>query len=38
VLALLLSQLIVLAIGWMRAARLFALAEVAREVVLRQRA
>lgn len=30
VLALLLGQLIVLAIGWMRAARLFALAEVAR--------
>jgi hypothetical protein len=38
VLALLLSQLVVLAIGWMRAARLFALAEVAREVVPRQRA
>lgn len=32
-LALLLSQLIVLAIGWMRTARLFALAEVARSVV-----
>jgi hypothetical protein len=33
VLALLLGQLIVLAIGWMRTARLFALAEVARAVV-----
>lgn len=33
VLALLLSQLIVLALGWMRTARLFALAEVARVVV-----
>lgn len=33
VFALLLSQLIVLALGWMRAARLFALAEVARAVV-----
>jgi hypothetical protein len=33
VLALLLSQLVVLAFGWMRAARLFALAEVARDVV-----
>ncbi|WP_233841312.1 hypothetical protein [Dyella sp. 2HG41-7] len=32
-LALILSQLIVLAIGWMRTARLFALAEVARSVV-----
>lgn len=33
VLALLLSQLVVLVIGWMRTARLFALAEVARAVV-----
>lgn len=33
VIALLLSQLIVLAFGWMRAARLFALADVARDVV-----
>ncbi|MFC3650608.1 hypothetical protein ACFONN_03580 [Dyella humi] len=33
VMALLLSQLIVLAFGWMRAARLFALADVARDVV-----
>lgn len=33
VLALLLSQLVVLAFGWMRAARLFALADVAREVM-----
>jgi hypothetical protein len=32
-LALLLGQLIVLAFGWMRAARLFALADVAREVM-----
>lgn len=32
VMALVLSQLIVLALGWMRAARLFALAEVARDV------
>jgi hypothetical protein len=38
VLALLLGELIVLAIGWMRAARLFALAEVARVVVPGQRA
>jgi hypothetical protein len=33
VLALLLSQLIVLAFGWMRTARLFALADVARDVM-----
>lgn len=33
IMALLLSQLVVLALGWMRAARLFALAEVARDVV-----
>lgn len=33
VLALLLSQLVVLAVGWMRTARLFALANVARDVV-----
>jgi len=32
-LALLLSQLVVLAFGWMRAARLFALADVARDVM-----
>ena len=32
-LALVLSQLVVLAVGWMRTARLFALAEVARSVV-----
>jgi hypothetical protein len=34
-LALLLGQLIVLAFGWMRTARLFALADVAREVMPR---
>jgi len=33
VLALLLSQLVVLAVGWMRAARLFALAGIARDVM-----
>jgi uncharacterized protein YacL len=38
VLALLLSQLIVLAIGWMRVARLFALAGLARKLAPGQRA
>ena len=37
VFAFVLSQLVVLAIGWMRTARLFALAEVARSVVPMQR-